>query len=61
MTPCDASIKARLEEVLQSIICPVSGCWGLHGAHYGEKRCMARFSWVTRQTEQFGARRAKRV
>jgi hypothetical protein len=30
----DAEIIDRLEEVLQSIICPVSGCWGLHGAHY---------------------------
>lgn len=34
MKPDDATIKARLEEVLQSIVCPVSGCWGLHGAHY---------------------------
>ena len=34
MKPDDAAIRARLEEVLQSILCPVSGCWGLHGAHY---------------------------
>ncbi|MBM4088361.1 MAG: hypothetical protein FJ276_02870 [Planctomycetes bacterium] len=34
MQPDDATIKARLEEVLQSVVCPVSGCWGLHGAHY---------------------------
>ncbi len=33
MKPDDVTVKARLEEVLQSIICPVSGCWGLHGAH----------------------------
>lgn len=34
MRPDDAKIKARLEEVLESIFCPVSGCWGLHGCHY---------------------------
>ncbi len=34
MKPNDAEIQARLEEVLQSILCPVSGCWGMHGAHY---------------------------
>ena len=32
MKPDDADIKARLEEVLESIVCPVSGCWGMHGA-----------------------------
>jgi hypothetical protein len=30
----DAKITARLEEVLQSIFCPVGGCWGLHGCRY---------------------------
>ena len=34
MKPDDTTIKDRLEEVLQSIVCPVSGCWGMHGAHY---------------------------
>lgn len=34
MKPNDATIKGRLEEVVQSIVCPVSGCWGMHGAHY---------------------------
>lgn len=27
----DAEIKARLEAVLESIFCPVAGCWSLHG------------------------------
>ena len=30
----EAKIKARLEEVLESIFCPVGGCWCMHGAHY---------------------------
>ena len=30
----EAKIKARLEEVLQSILCPIVGCWCLHGCHY---------------------------
>ncbi len=34
MNSDDARIKARLEEVLQSILCPVGGCWSLHGCHY---------------------------
>ena len=34
MTPEDAKIKARLAEVLESVFCPVSGCWCLHGGHY---------------------------
>ena len=29
-----AEIQERLEEVFQSMPCPVSGCWGLHGCHY---------------------------
>ncbi len=29
-----AKIKARLEEVMESLLCPVSGCWCLHGGHY---------------------------
>ncbi len=29
-----ANIQQRLEEVLQLVPCPVSGCWGLHGCHY---------------------------
>ena len=29
-----AEIQERLEEVLQSMLCPVSGCWCLHGCHY---------------------------
>jgi hypothetical protein len=31
MNPEEAKIKARLEEVLQSIFCPVGGSWCLHG------------------------------
>lgn len=27
----EAAIKARLESVLSSIMCPVVGCWPLHG------------------------------
>ena len=27
----DDAINDRLAEVLQSILCPVSGCWSLHG------------------------------
>jgi hypothetical protein len=34
MNPKEAKIKARLEEVLKSIFCPVGGCWCLHGCHY---------------------------
>ena len=34
MTPNRIKIKARLEEVLESVFCPVSGCWCLHGGHY---------------------------
>jgi len=30
----EAKIKARLEEVLDSIFCPVGGCWCMHGGHY---------------------------
>ena len=29
----EAKIQERLEEVLQSMLCPVSGCWCLHGCH----------------------------
>lgn len=32
--PEEAKIKARLEEVFQSIFCPIGGCWCLHGCHY---------------------------
>lgn len=31
VTPDDAKIEARLEEVLESIFCPIGGCWSLHG------------------------------
>jgi hypothetical protein len=34
MPPEESKIKARLEEVLQLILCPVSGCWSLHGCHF---------------------------
>lgn len=27
----EAAIKARLETVLSSILCPIAGCWPLHG------------------------------
>jgi hypothetical protein len=27
-------IEQRLEEVFHSMVCPVCGCWGLHGGHY---------------------------
>ena len=33
MNPEKAKIKARLEEVLQSIFCPVGWCCCLHGCH----------------------------
>ena len=29
----DATIKERLADVLKSILCPVVGCWPLHGGH----------------------------
>jgi hypothetical protein len=29
----EATITQRLEEVLQMILCPVSGCWTIHGCH----------------------------
>lgn len=32
MTGSDLAINDRLTEVLQSILCPVAGCWSLHGA-----------------------------
>ena len=28
----EAQIYQRLHEVLESVFCPVAGCWGLHGA-----------------------------
>jgi len=34
MNPHEAKIKTRLEEALNSIFCPVVGCWPLHGGHY---------------------------
>jgi len=34
MSPKETKIKARLEEVMESILCPVSGCWSLHGGHH---------------------------
>jgi len=33
MNPEEAKIKARLEEILQLIFCPIGGCWCLHGCH----------------------------
>jgi hypothetical protein len=30
----EAKIKARLEEVMESIFCAGGGCWCMHGAHY---------------------------
>ena len=29
----DSKVKTRLGEVLNSILCPVVGCWPLHGGH----------------------------
>ena len=29
----DSKIKTRLAESLNSILCPVAGCWPLHGGH----------------------------
>ena len=29
----DSKINTRLAEVLNSILCPVAGCWPLHGGH----------------------------
>ena len=31
--PDEDKIKARLDEVMSLIPCPIAGCWGLHGAH----------------------------
>lgn len=33
MSNKDSKIKARLGDVLNSILCPVVGCWPLHGGH----------------------------
>lgn len=33
MTDSDHAMNDRLAEVLQSILCPVAGCWPLHGVH----------------------------
>jgi len=35
MNPKEAKVKARLVEVMESIFCPVGGCWCMHGGHYG--------------------------
>jgi hypothetical protein len=35
MSPDDSRIKARLDEALNSIFCPVFGCWPLHTIEYG--------------------------
>jgi len=29
----DSMIESRLGDVLNSILCPVAGCWSLHGGH----------------------------
>ena len=34
MTSDDPSAKDRLVEVLESLYCPVSGCWSEHGCRY---------------------------
>jgi hypothetical protein len=34
MLPEKSKIKARLEEVLEMILCPVSGCWPIHGCRF---------------------------
>ena len=34
MDPETARIKQRMERVLNSIYCPVHGCWPAHGCHY---------------------------
>ena len=33
MSNDDSKISTRLNDVMASILCPVAGCWGLHGAH----------------------------
>ena len=33
MSNDDDRISSRLKDVMASILCPVAGCWGLHGAH----------------------------
>ncbi len=38
-----ARIKARLEEALELILCPVSGCWSLHGGPHRRHRV----EWTT--------------
>ncbi len=35
MNPDESKIKARLDQVLNSIFCPVFGCWPLHTIDYG--------------------------
>ena len=32
MSNDDPKITARLNDVMASIVCPIAGCWGLHGA-----------------------------
>ena len=34
MPPEESTIKARLEEVLQVVLCPMAGCWPIHGCHF---------------------------
>jgi hypothetical protein len=34
MNENEAAIKARLEGVLSSVLCPVVGCWPLHGCEH---------------------------
>ena len=29
----DSKIETRLGDVLNSILCPLAGCWSLHGGH----------------------------
>jgi len=34
MTEDESGIRSRMEDVLNSILCPISGCWSLHGCKW---------------------------
>ena len=46
----DPEIEERLKDVASSILCPVAGCWFMHGSHYayywdGDCECHALEVW----------------
>ena len=54
-------VAARVETDFAAPADPVTRWVPCHFLRKEKKPCVARFSWVTRQTEQFDARRAERV